>query len=1496
MEAEKGSPCTPVLLLYPNSCRAFYQCRSEGFFQCRTLSPRATVRSVSSTWLTRLIDARETSAQENSTSYFPILDRIAEGVFADIDTEQTLFERFLKLLEDDGHISDPEGLASFKFALAIRSAAPRIEAHYQYYNTSVQAKMIAVQDAACPVWVHFDNKQYCSPSLERAQQDMPMDDLAELLPFDRVLGSVVEDPPSTLYADITHPLFGQFHEIVSRTARQGKSSYRVRYRPSVDAHPLFLGGFGVELALKRTDYIVIDDRNSGQGDQAEEQKPIFDKDISDEGPADLKPLTTSELSTLSINAASYVMSSKDPLDTLLKVSADFPRYSAMIASHNASEAFVSEYRSNRAVFLPQGYSIVWINGVQIDTRTMNAFGLLDHLRRERSMINNLRDLGFTASQAIKFLSHPDIAQAQVDNEPQRWDWRDQTEGGSVIMWLNDIDKDKRYQTWPSHLSALLQRTYPGQLPTVRRDIHNLIVPVDLADSKDLQLIVESLQSFVKRTVPVRFGLVPKLSSTESAIQAKLSYHLLNSYGLGAVFAYFQKQAAKKSVTASRGSFAAAIEDRKVRKDQEALTFDAVLTSEGLKQRLRDVKSYLSRLALEGEAASILINGVALPRNENWLEAMSARVSMDLRAIQRAVMEEAFSEEAWIPDHFLFHASSRRNALVIPEDLDSIVVLDVNKLAQDHFDVLDDLPRIEAASNVDIKDRAHVLLIADFDTESGKQLLKEAIEAREGQPGVELVLLHNQKASKPSSGLPFQLYDLLKESKDLQLEKLSEVVSGSAWTQPTQAMAQCADGYWSETQRLVDAVGLEHGQSGIVLNGRFVGPIEDAAAFVKEDFVQLLKFERQKRIYHIISAMNDLDLESKVKCSLDLAKVTSLVARAHVSNLPEGIFETPPLIRIDKFNLWNGTHSAINVSTGKDSAIQIVVAIDPTSEIVQPWIPILKTLSKLHGVDLQIFLNPRERVLELPIKRFYRQVLESAPTFDGTGALIRPQASFTGIPEEALLNLGMNVPASWLVAPQVCGYDLDNIKLSSVPNGQNIEAIYELENILIEGHSRDTENGSPPRGVQLVLGTRKEPHFADTIIMANLGYFQFKANPGHWHISLMSGRSSKIYTIDSVGGEGYSPRPGDLTTSVALYSFDGATLYPRLSRNPGMETEDVLDSGPRAGSAMDYLNRGASFASSALTSIGLSKSSSSPNADINIFSVASGHLYERMLSIMILSVMKHTSHSVKFWFIEQFLSPSFKSFLPHLANHYNFQYEMVTYKWPHWLRSQKEKQREIWGYKILFLDVLFPVHLDKVIFVDADQIVRTDMMNLNRVDLHGAPYGFTPMCDSRVEMEGFRFWKQGYWKSYLQGKPYHISALYVVDLKKFRELAAGDRLRQQYHALSADPASLSNLDQDLPNHMQHNLPIYSLPQEWLWCETWCSDEELNSAKTIDLCNNPLTKEPKLERARRQVPEWVAYDEEVAQVMKTAKEAEVSDEATGEGVVEEQERMRRKKDEL
>jgi len=45
--------------------------------------------------------------------------------------------------------------------------------------------------------------------------------------------------------------------------------------------------------------------------------------------------------------------------------------------------------------------------------------------------------------------------------------------------------------------------------------------------------------------------------------------------------------------------------------------------------------------------------------------------------------------------------------------------------------------------------------------------------------------------------------------------------------------------------------------------------------------------------------------------------------------------------------------------------------------------------------------------------------------------------------------------------------------------------------------------------------------------------------------------------------------------------------------------------------------------------------------INVFTVASGHMYERLQKIMVLSVLKNTKSRVKFWFIKNYMSPQHK---------------------------------------------------------------------------------------------------------------------------------------------------------------------------------------------------------------------------------------------------------------
>lgn len=989
---------------------------------------------------------------------------------------------------------------------------------------------------------------------------------------------------------------------------------------------------------------------------------------------------------------------------------------------------------------------------------------------------------------------------------------------------------------------------PGQLPSIRRDIFNLVIPVDLTLENDTNVVVKQLQDFVKRKLPVRFGIVPMASTDASERQAKIVYHLVETYGLAAMMAYLSSVLdAHKFGDADQGLFEAAIAERNLREDAEALTFEEVLVSEPLAEHIRLSRHWAERLRVETASPVLFVNGVPLPRRGNWMPAMGNQLGVDLNAVRQAVFYGEIEEDQWIPDFFLKDAISRRNSIIFPADPNELTILDVNKMISEHADLFKKVPVIEANPETTKDNWAVLTAIVDLTEAEGLKLATSAFQFRSNNPGVRLDIINNPVeatgAHKLNTALKMSQSDLPQVDSE---ERLQTVLN--AWSSTPDDLD-----YDASLSKFLAAAGIRHGENKLILNGRIIGPIESAADFVSEDFELLLEIERDLRILPVYEAIEDLGLSAKVSGPLAAAKVTSITALSTMSDLPEGIFEKSSNLRISAFNVWNSTYTAFEIGDKSSATIQLVASLNPASEQGQRWVPILKVLSELDGVYVKVFLNPKDNLEELPVKRFYRYVLGSVPTFDESGKVKAPDAGFNGLPSEALLNVGMDVPPAWLVASKVSVHDLDNLKLSSIKS--DIEAVYELENILIEGHSRE-KTGALPRGAQLVLATEKSK-VADTIVMFNLGYFQFKANPGFYNIQLKEGRSSEIYHIESVGAKGYSAVLGDEGTDVVLMDFMGTTLYPRINRKPGMEEEDVLDV-----SASEGVFDGVSKGLKNMFGVKTKSASDEEHAEINIFSVASGHLYERMLNIMMVSVMKNTKHTVKFWFIEQFLSPSFKDFIPSMAEEYGFKYEMVTYKWPHWLRQQKEKQREIWGYKILFLDVLFPLSLDKVIFVDADQIVRTDMYDLVQHDLEGKPYGFTPMCDSRTEMEGFRFWKQGYWANYLRGQPYHISALYVVDLRRFREIAAGDRLRQTYHTLSADPNSLSNLDQDLPNHMQFQLPIHSLPQEWLWCETWCSDEALTQARTIDLCNNPQTKEPKLDRARRQVPEWNVYDDEIA----------------------------------
>lgn len=540
-----------------------------------------------------------------------------------------------------------------------------------------------------------------------------------------------------------------------------------------------------------------------------------------------------------------------------------------------------------------------------------------------------------------------------------------------------------------------------------------------------------------------------------------------------------------------------------------------------------------------------------------------------------------------------------------------------------------------------------------------------------------------------------------------------------------------------------------------------------------------------------------------------------------------------------------------------SLLRAFAVIDPLSQAAQRLPPLLRLLHEELNAEVGIVLKPTPLVAP-PLQSYYRAVrVAPAPAGAGLAALGDwdgrvPEVRLEVPPRRGqLLSLQLLTPASWLCAAvDSTGADLDNLA-AEAPD--IVKAHYRLESLFIEGWA-GTSRRSPAAGRQLGLtpmggGAAGPPDAGADSVVVKSGYFQLRASPGLYSVGLLGGEEGERVL-----------RP---TGGIELVELGGGGAQLEVSVG-----QAAADASPQAGAAAARapLERGR-FEGAGGDRAKCSKT-------VHVFSVASGHRYERLLRIMMLSVRSKTDCPLRFWLVENFLSPNFRKLLPRLADKVGFAVSTVTYKWPAWLRAQTEKQRVIWAYKILFLDVFFPSEVERVLFIDADQIVRADVKELWDIDLKGAVYGFVPFCGGGAkssswfggsedirnqETLGFRFWEQGFWARHLNDRPYHISALFVVDLKRFREKAAGDILREVYQQLTADPHSLANLDQDLPNYVQRDLPIFSLPQEWLWCESWCSDASKARAKTIDMCQNPVKKEGKLQQARRIAPEWVEYDD-------------------------------------
>ncbi|KAH9162492.1 UDP-glucose:glycoprotein glucosyltransferase-domain-containing protein [Lactarius sanguifluus] len=1481
-----------------------------------------------------LLELIETISLEEPNAFFPLLDALtspdafpAKDKLSPEAQQQLALETALSA----GYLSKPGAVEVVQAQLALHAANPKIVAFYEHYSDN--AKKTQNDDVAdaesCGSWVDWYGEAVCDVErlvhLTGPETLDPVGTSSFFEPFPKphTLGfdhiyptpsQALSSPPRTavLYASFQSTNFRQLHSHLLRLS--SGPTPRVQYilrpiPPDVVRERGYLSGYGVTLDLKKMDYLALDDRRSHSRNGTRphigrrpdnsvlpllEQHPL--NTTLDVG----EPLTKDEIAQIGILATQLVSESPTPLQTLKHLVHDFPKYATSLARRIVPQSGLLEEITSNSYKIRPGVSAVWLNGAPVSPDEMNPYSLLRLVRKERDLMLSLTSLGLLPGEAFELVIHPSFGTSSPrgDATDGVFDSSDRAEDGGLIFWWNDIEKDSRYARWQPSLYALLHPTYPGQAPTVRRNMFNVVFVFDLSRSASLHFITNTISMLIDRSYPIRLGIVPIVETEEGARMARVFYYLMENYGRGATMRFFSavldlqdRGEPELDWSHVKAQFEVLTGSEEIKGGGEALSFDVLAggTSEIFEARINKARAYAQRLGTDAASSPnghTFINGKYYALDDNFLNPLQSSVGQALQYFQEKVYAGAITDNQAddIENHFydLPTTMKRRNRHIVPLSggggMRVIGLPDLHK--QTGLRVSPAAFIYSASEQVPLS----IYVVADLDTEHGLSSLRDALTFAV-RPRIwsvfEPILIDLPKRTPA-----LRAHDLLSKTTASQLLQALGPHGDSGSRQDGQTVLSVAspldeitggvaladidqDDYrrYVQTGKLVAKMaGLAPGASGLIVNGRVMsirissGRLQPGE-FTADDYRILEDYEMAKRVQPVLSALRDIVPTFADYDRATAADVVSMVSSVMSTLQAEdpnrsGVFNKGPVSRNQNYKLMDSQYTAFTIGDNTTALHRFVA---------QKYTSLFEWLSNIPTVTVEFHLQPPE-YSELPLKRFYRYNLAPSLTFDDNGYEVPAQVSFRDLPIEPIYTLGLDEPSSWVVRPREALYDLDNVQLDVLSGDERqrgVEAVFELDYIIVGGHAREMGTNSPPRGVQLQLAGHQGRPIDDTLIVENLGYLQFKATPGVFHLEIREGRGREVFWLESAGNEGWlSPPVEEAGNEVTVTSFEGLTLYPRLARLPGQEFVDVLeDPEQEEWQSTGIVDNIVSRISSVFKSSGSKAetgASTQRHAEINIFTVASGLLYERFASIMILSVLRNTKHTVKFWFIENFLSPSFLEFTPQFAEEYGFQYELVTYKWPTWLRQQREKQRIIWAYKILFLDVLFPMDLDKVIFVDADQIVRADLKELIDLDLHGAPYGYTPMGDDNEEMEGFRFWKTGYWEQFLRGRPYHISALYVVDLVRFRQMAAGDILRSHYQQLSADPNSLANLDQDLPNNLQGHVPIFSLHEDWLWVG---SKDRLDRAKTIDLCQNPLTKEPKLARAR-QIPEWEQYDAEIA----------------------------------
>jgi UDP-glucose:glycoprotein glucosyltransferase len=247
---------------------------------------------------------------EDDSKYEFIEELISSSYLDSSLTDLNIYEKIVESDLVSAYLPGAGHLTILKAYLATCANCPKIQAFYHYY-----AETILLDKKDCEIWFAFNGVQHCSlEKFENAVNNFAsnaaqlvryvLDNCSpDILESDQVyeVQSPVHLPTAILYADLLNSQFVSYFQKAMEFAREARLKFVLRYKPSalVSTRNQTIVGYGVELAVKNTEYKVSDDRDINSGSVAtDEDANDSEQALFGESVPVIKPISKEDIQSI----------------------------------------------------------------------------------------------------------------------------------------------------------------------------------------------------------------------------------------------------------------------------------------------------------------------------------------------------------------------------------------------------------------------------------------------------------------------------------------------------------------------------------------------------------------------------------------------------------------------------------------------------------------------------------------------------------------------------------------------------------------------------------------------------------------------------------------------------------------------------------------------------------------------------------------------------------------------------------------------------------------------------------------------------------------------------------------------------------------------------------------------------------------------------------------------------------------------------------------------